>query len=54
LKSAFFALTPGKQRGYLIHFNQTKNSETRQSRIEKCVEKILRGEWMYDHYKGQQ
>jgi uncharacterized protein YdeI (YjbR/CyaY-like superfamily) len=36
----------------LIHFNQTKNSETRTSRIEKCVEKILRGEGMHDHYKS--
>jgi uncharacterized protein YdeI (YjbR/CyaY-like superfamily) len=53
LKSAFFALTPGKQRGYLIHFNQTKNPDTRTSRIEKCVEKILRGEGMHDHYKAQ-
>jgi len=52
LKSAFLALTPGKQRGYLIHFNQTKNPDTRTSRIEKCVEKILRGEGMHDHYKS--
>jgi uncharacterized protein YdeI (YjbR/CyaY-like superfamily) len=52
LKNAFVALTPGKQRGYLIHFNQTKNSETRTSRIEKCVEKILRGEGMHDYYKS--
>jgi uncharacterized protein YdeI (YjbR/CyaY-like superfamily) len=52
LKTAFFALTPGRQRGYLIHFNQPKNAATRSSRIEKCVEKILNGKGMHDHYKS--
>jgi uncharacterized protein YdeI (YjbR/CyaY-like superfamily) len=47
LKSAFFALTPGKQRGYLIHFNQPKQSATRLSRIEKNIQKILNGEAFY-------
>lgn len=51
LKTAFFALTPGRQRGYLIHFNQPKNSATKISRIEKCKEKILNGVGLHDHYK---
>jgi uncharacterized protein YdeI (YjbR/CyaY-like superfamily) len=48
LESAFFALTPGRQRGYLIHFTGAKQAETRLSRIEKCVEKILAGKGMMD------
>jgi uncharacterized protein YdeI (YjbR/CyaY-like superfamily) len=51
LKKAFYRLTPGKQRGFLIHFNQPKQSATRVSRIEKCAEKILRGEGLNDAYK---
>ena len=43
LKTAFYALTPGRQRGYLLHFSQAKQSKTRESRIEKCTEKILNG-----------
>ena len=50
LKAAFNALTPGKQRGYLIHFSQPKQSVTRVSRIEKCILKILKGEGMHDKY----
>jgi uncharacterized protein YdeI (YjbR/CyaY-like superfamily) len=52
LKDAFYSLTPGRQRGYLLHFNQAKQAATRASRIEKCVEKILRGEGMHDQYKN--
>tara|TARA_R100000005_G_scaffold96635_2_gene85371 strand:+ start:431 stop:1072 length:642 start_codon:yes stop_codon:yes gene_type:complete len=43
LKAAFEALTPGRQRGYLLHFSQPKQSKTRESRIEKCTPKILEG-----------
>ena len=43
LKTAFEALTPGKQRGYLLHFSQPKQSKTREARIEKCIPKILAG-----------
>jgi uncharacterized protein YdeI (YjbR/CyaY-like superfamily) len=42
-KAAFEALTPGRQRGYNLHFSQPKNAATRASRIEKCVQKILAG-----------
>lgn len=43
LKEAFEALTPGRQRAYLLHFSQPKQTKTRESRIEKCVERILDG-----------
>lgn len=43
LKTAFESLTPGRQRGYLLHFSQPKQSKTRASRIERCIEKILQG-----------
>ena len=43
LKSAFNALTPGRQRGYLLHFSAPKQSKTRESRIEKCIPRILDG-----------
>lgn len=48
LKKAFFALTPGRQRGYLFHFNQAKQSKTREARVEKYVQKIIRGEGIDD------
>ncbi|HMB62757.1 MAG TPA: YdeI/OmpD-associated family protein [Eudoraea sp.] len=43
LKTAFEALTPGRQRGYLLHFSQAKQSKTRESRIEKSIPKIFEG-----------
>ncbi len=43
LKEAFEALTPGRKRGYLLYFLQAKQSKTRVSRIEKCMEKIFKG-----------
>lgn len=48
LEQAFFALTPGRQRGYLIHFTGAKQSATRLSRIEKFVPKIFDGKGMLD------
>ena len=48
LEKAFFALTPGRQRGYLIHFTGAKQTATRLSRIEKCVPKIFAGKGMMD------
>ncbi|AEI41698.1 YdeI [Paenibacillus mucilaginosus KNP414] len=41
LKTAFEALTPGRQRAYLLYFSQPKQSKTRESRVEKCMEQIL-------------
>lgn len=43
LKDAFEALTPGRQRGYLLHFSSAKQSKTRESRIEKCIPMIFDG-----------
>ena len=43
LKSAFQALTPGRQRAYLLHFSAPKQSKTRESRVEKCLPLILDG-----------
>lgn len=48
LKAAFEALTPGRQRGYVLHFSQPKQSKTRISRIEKCVPRILEGKGLQD------
>jgi uncharacterized protein YdeI (YjbR/CyaY-like superfamily) len=48
LKRAFEALTPGRQRGYLLHFSSAKQSRTRESRIEKCVDRILAGKGLED------
>jgi uncharacterized protein YdeI (YjbR/CyaY-like superfamily) len=53
LKTAFDALTPGRQRAYILHFSAPKKSETRLSRIEKCTQKILDGEGLNDKYKGK-
>jgi len=48
LQSAFDALTPGRQRAYLLHFSQPKQSKTRESRVEKCRQQILRGKGLND------
>lgn len=48
LKAAFEALTPGRQRGYLFHFSQPKQSKTREARVEKYMPKILDGKGMDD------
>jgi len=48
LKKAFNALTPGRQRGYLLHFSAPKQSKTRESRVEKCMPQILSGKGLND------
>jgi uncharacterized protein YdeI (YjbR/CyaY-like superfamily) len=48
LKRAFAALTPGRQRGYLLHFSAAKQSKTRQARIEKAMPQILTGKGLND------
>ncbi len=48
LREAFEALTPGRKRGYILHFSQPKQSQTRISRIEKCIPKILEGKGFHD------
>lgn len=48
LKTAFEALTPGRQRAYTLYFSQAKQSKTRESRVEKYVQKILDGKGLKD------
>jgi uncharacterized protein YdeI (YjbR/CyaY-like superfamily) len=48
LKKAFAALTPGRQRGYLLHFSSPKQSRTREARVEKYVQQILSGKGLND------
>jgi uncharacterized protein YdeI (YjbR/CyaY-like superfamily) len=48
LKKAFYALTPGRQRGYMLHFSAPKQSETRTTRIEKSMKQILKGKGLHD------
>jgi uncharacterized protein YdeI (YjbR/CyaY-like superfamily) len=48
LKTAFKALTPGRQRAYLLHFSAPKQSKTRESRVEQCMSKILIGKGLND------
>ncbi|HEX3023799.1 MAG TPA: YdeI family protein [Chitinophagaceae bacterium] len=48
LKKAFEALTPRRQRAYLFYFSQPKQSKTRESRIEKCMQQILDGKGLND------
>lgn len=51
LEKAFYALTPGRQRGYLLHFAEPKQASTRRSRIDKYQEQIMRGEGLHDAYR---
>ena len=53
LKNAFHALTPGRQRGYILHFAKPKQSKTRVSRIEKCTPMILSGIGLHDKYQSR-
>ena len=48
LKTAFEALTPGRQRGYILYFSAPKQSKTRESRVEKCMQQILNGKGFND------
>jgi uncharacterized protein YdeI (YjbR/CyaY-like superfamily) len=50
LKKAFYALTPGRQRGYLLHFAAPKQSRTREARIDKCTPMIMQGKGLTDDY----
>lgn len=48
LKAAFEKLTPGRQRGYLLHFSSAKQSATREARVEKYIPKIMEGKGLDD------
>ena len=51
-EQAFYSLTPGRRRGYIIYFNQPKQSQTRINRIEKYKSQILSGLGMQDSYRN--
>lgn len=53
VKAAFYSLTAGRQRAYLIHFNAPKQSETRISRIEKSIPMILEGKGLNDDFQAK-
>jgi uncharacterized protein YdeI (YjbR/CyaY-like superfamily) len=48
LKAAFEGLTPGRQRGYMLHFSAPKQAKTREARVEKYMEQILMGKGLDD------
>jgi uncharacterized protein YdeI (YjbR/CyaY-like superfamily) len=48
LKTAFHALTPGRQRGYILYFSAAKQSATREARVGKCMRRILDGKGLMD------
>ncbi len=48
LKTAFKALTPGRQRAYILYFSAPKQSKTRGSRVEKCMQQIINGKGLND------
>ncbi|WP_374948863.1 YdeI family protein [Mucilaginibacter sp.] len=48
LQAAFEALTPGRQRAYLLHFAQPKQAKTREARVEKCIPQIMSGKGLND------
>jgi uncharacterized protein YdeI (YjbR/CyaY-like superfamily) len=50
LKTAFDALTPGRQRAYIFYFSQAKQSKTRTARVEKYLRQILAGKGLDDEY----
>ena len=50
LKTAFEILTPGRQRAYIIYFSAPKQSKTRDSRVEKCMQQILDGKGLNDDF----
>ncbi|UNJ81391.1 DUF1801 domain-containing protein (plasmid) [Metabacillus dongyingensis] len=48
MKTGFEALTPGRQRPYTLYFSKPKQSKTRESRVEKCMQQILNGKGLND------
>jgi uncharacterized protein YdeI (YjbR/CyaY-like superfamily) len=48
LKAAFAGLTPGRQRAYILYFSAAKQSKTREARVEKCAQQILKGKGLND------
>jgi len=52
MKIAFEGLTPGRQRAYLLHFSEPKQSKTRETRIEKWLPQIMNEKGLNDPYIG--
>jgi len=50
LKTAFDALSPGRQKAYIFYFSQPKQSKSRESRVEKCMQHILNGQGLNDRW----
>ncbi len=48
LKNAFEALTPGRQRAYILYFSAAKQSKTREARVEKCRPRMMQGKGLND------
>jgi len=48
VKDAFYSLTPGRQRGYLLYFSAAKQAKTREARVEKYLQNILEGKGLDD------
>lgn len=48
LEAAFYELTPGRQRGYLLYFSGAKQAKTRAARVETCIPRILKGKGLDD------
>jgi uncharacterized protein YdeI (YjbR/CyaY-like superfamily) len=48
LRTAFDALTPGRQRAYIFYFSQPKLPKTRESRVQKCIKQILNGKGLHE------
>ena len=54
LKTAFYTLTPSRQRAYLVHFSAPKQSKTRDARVDKYIPQILSGKGLNDDYIASQ
>ncbi|HYC40947.1 MAG TPA: YdeI/OmpD-associated family protein [Chitinophagaceae bacterium] len=54
LRKAFNALTPGRQRGYLLYISSARQPATREARVEKCIPLILEGKGLSDDYRSRQ
>lgn len=46
--NAFYKLTPGRQRGYLLYFSQPTQAKTREARVKKCIPQIINGKGLND------
>jgi uncharacterized protein YdeI (YjbR/CyaY-like superfamily) len=52
-KASFESLTPGRQRAYILYFSEPKQSKTRESRVQKCIQLILEGKGLNEYSKDK-